>query len=164
MSVSAKTSKALVAALSLSSLGMGCQPCDADACTDFLRVIVREPDASALLDGVYTIEIVTDAAQYEGSCTISGAGRNAACEGLDSVFSLPKFDSPDNPHEQMWIDFPDRSMSDAGEAMLPQEVQLTITYMGGVVLADTLTPQYEVEDATCHPECVNDLIELTLSR
>ena len=150
--------------MTLASVGLGCQPCDADACSDHLRIIIREASAGAIMDGIYDIQIVTDLAQYEGSCTVSGLGRNAACEGFGPVLTLPKFGSTEAAHEEIWIDFPDASMSETGAAGLPEEVQVSITFSGAMILSETVTPQYEVEDAECHPECVNDLVELSFSR
>jgi hypothetical protein len=130
----------------------GCTFCDGSVCSDILWVYARESGGGALADGEYVIDVVLDGAPDSGTCVVSQEGHEIDCDGLATVIQAPLYDSPDNPHTVLELYF---EAGDPGPEP-PDQIAVTITHDGAVVLDEAFEPDYELaKPKKCDSDCVH---------
>lgn len=135
---------------------LGCRACDDDVCVSQARVIVGEPGDGPLLAGTYVLELTVDGVLASTTCTVAAGAASVSCGELGEFpISTPLFDSSDNPHTQIWIDFAEP---------LPEGVELSVEHDGAAVLAASVTFDYELSEPGCDADCRRALEELSFER
>jgi hypothetical protein len=138
------------------AVDLGCQRCTDDVCFSQARLIVGEPGGGPLRAGTYFIELTVDGEAVSTTCEVAAGAADVDCEALGEYpISAPLFDSPDNPHTQIWIDFSEP---------LPEAIELNVEHDGASVLATAFEFDYELSKPGCDAECRDALTELAFER
>lgn len=138
------------------AVDLACQPCDASVCVSQARLILGEPGDAPLRAGDYVLELTVDGEAFSTTCEVTAEAKSVDCESLEKFpISAPLFDSPDNPHTQIWIDFAEP---------LPAAIELRVEHDGAAILESAFEFDYALSEPGCDAECRDALTELAFER
>jgi hypothetical protein len=139
-------------------------PCNEPACVGGLAWTAAPADGATIRPGEYRLDILLEGTPHAIVCTIAASLRDSECSAAVTPDGMSDFDlsvdlaprqvgdtwDPDAPVEAMRItmadhsdfDDDDRSQSVRG----PEEVDVTLTLEGRVLLQESFAPEYERDE------------------